>query len=85
VPRSDLALGLTIARGYGNTPISDPLVRAVLHDDVGDVEGVLLAGPVLVSWSSRPDPNRPVDGPRPVRTTLQVGSPSSGEVTSVRA
>jgi hypothetical protein len=84
VPRSDVAFGLTIAGGYGDTPVSDPLVRAVLHDDDGDVEGVLLSGRVFVSWSSRLDPNRSIDAPRPVRTPLQVGSPSSGEVTAVR-
>jgi hypothetical protein len=53
VPMSALALGLTVLRRYDAVPPNfPPVVRAVLHDDGGPVDGVVLAGRIFVSWSS---------------------------------
>jgi hypothetical protein len=53
VPISEMALRLTIARLYGPmTGTVAPVIRAVLDDDGGAVEGVILAGRIFVSWSS---------------------------------
>jgi hypothetical protein len=82
VPVSRMASGLMIFRTY--EPITDePAIRAVLHDPAGPVEGVLLVGRILVSWSSV----IPADVPhteRRLNRQLLVGLPVKGTVTSVQ-
>lgn len=81
VPPSSLALGLTVLRRY--QPLHSavaPVVRAVLHEDAGPIEGVLLTGRMFVSWSS----TLAVKAPAPVdrlNCRLHVGVPEKGTVT----
>ena len=83
VPISAMALGLTIARLYG--PVNGtaaPMIRAVLDDDGGAVEGVVLAGRIFVSWFSTRAGQSHAPAGRLVRR-LQVGTPEPGTVASV--
>jgi hypothetical protein len=84
VPESALALGLTVLRQHQPfRPVTAPVVRAVAHEPNGPCHGVLLAGRVFVSWSSRLlDIHQPA-APRQVRATLQVGSRLNGTVPSM--
>jgi hypothetical protein len=82
VPTSRLALGMMIFRTY--EPITDePLIRAVLHDPAGPVEGALLVGRIFVSWSSAIPAEMP-PSERRLSRRLVVGTPTKGTVTSVQ-
>ncbi|MFG1861922.1 HNH endonuclease [Microbispora bryophytorum] len=85
VPISPLAWGLTVYRHHETRRLtSAPLVRALAHSEEESIEGVLLAGRVFVSWSSRVDPDRPpCREPEPFQVRLQVGEPTNGTVSSV--
>jgi hypothetical protein len=79
VPESRLALGLTVLRRHQpSSPVTAPVVTAVAHEPTGPCHGVLLAGRVFVSWSSRPvDVHEPAAS-RQLRATLQVGGRLDG-------
>jgi hypothetical protein len=79
VPESRLALGLTVLRCHQpSSPVTAPVVTAVAHEPTGPCHGVLLAGRVFVSWSSRPvDVHEPAAS-RQLRATLQVGGRLDG-------
>jgi hypothetical protein len=79
VPESRLALGLTVLRRHQPaSPVTAPVVTAVAHEPTGPCHGVLLAGRVFVSWSSRPvDVHEPAAS-RQLRATLQVGGRLDG-------
>jgi hypothetical protein len=79
VPESQLALGLTVLRHHQpSSPVTAPVVTAVAHEPTGPCHGVLLAGRVFVSWSSRPfDVHEPAPS-RQLRATLQVGGRLDG-------
>ena len=79
VPESRLALGLTVLRrDQPSSPVTAPVVIAVAHEPAGPCHGVLLAGRVFVSWSSRPfDVHEPAAS-RQLRATLQVGGRLDG-------
>lgn len=80
VPASRMAAGLMIFRTY--EPITDePVIRAVLHDPAGPVDGVLLVGRIFVSWSSAIAADVP-RAERRLNRRLLVGSPVEGTVTS---
>jgi hypothetical protein len=82
VPVGKLAAGLTIYRTYD--PItSEPLMRAVVHDQNGPIEGVLLAGRVFVSWSMTVGVDVPRGASR-VGRRLLLGTPQTGTVTAVQ-
>lgn len=84
VPVSRFALGLTVLRLDTTTPIvTAPVVRAIAHEAAGPYGGVVLAGRVFVSWSSRPVENLPAATQREVRFNLQVGGRVDGTVSSV--
>jgi hypothetical protein len=84
VPESALALGLTVLRQHQPfRPVTAPVVRAVAHEPNGPCHGVLLAGRVFVSWSSRLLDIHQSAAPRQVRATLQVGSRLNGTVPSM--
>ncbi|MEU8251644.1 HNH endonuclease [Nonomuraea sp. NPDC048916] len=84
VPYSPLAMGLTVIRHVGATPLaSAPLVRAVVHLSEEPIEGVLLVGRIFVSWSSTFNPGHRPDQDRHLQVSLQVGEPISGTVQSV--
>lgn len=85
VPASPLAWGLTIYRNYEtSSPALAPLVRAVAHSDKESIEGVLLAGNVFVSWSSRMEPGQTVQREsEPFHIRLEVGEAVSGTIISV--
>ena len=81
VPESTIALGLTVLRQHQPfRPVTAPVVRAIAHEPTGPRRGVLLAGRVFVSWSSRPfDVQKPA-APRQLRATLQVSGRLDGTV-----
>src|SRR5262249_11570111 len=81
VPESTLALGLTVLRQYQPVrPVTAPVERAIAHEPTRPCHGVLLAGRVFVSWSSRPfDVHKPAAS-RQLRATLQVGGRLDGTV-----
>jgi hypothetical protein len=81
VPESTLALGLTVLRQRQPfRPVMAPVVRAIAHEPTGPCHGVLLAGRVFVSWSSRTfDVHKPAK-PRQLRATLQVNGRLDGRV-----
>jgi hypothetical protein len=81
VPESTLALGLTVLRQHEPfRPVTAPVVRAVAHERTGPCHGVLLAGRVFVSWSSRAvDVHQPA-APRQLRVALQVSGRLDGTV-----
>lgn len=84
VPHSRLALGLTVLRFHEPaSPVTAPVVRAVAHETTGPCDGVLLAGRVFVSWSSRLTDDRRAATPRQLRATLHVGGHVDGTVSSV--
>jgi len=81
VPESTLALGLTVLRHHQPLrPVTAPVVRAIAHEPTGPCHGVLLAGRVFVSWSSRPSDVHKPAAPRQLRATLQVGGRLDGTV-----
>lgn len=81
VPESTLALGLTVLRQHQPfRPVTTPVVTAIAHELTGPCYGVLLAGRVFVSWSSRTfDVYKPA-APRQLRATLQVSERLDGTV-----
>jgi hypothetical protein len=81
VPESALALGLTVLRQHEPfRSAAAPVVRAVAHEPTGPCHGVLLAGRVFVSWSSRAvDVHRPA-APRQLRVALEVSGRLDGTV-----
>jgi hypothetical protein len=81
VPESTIALGLTVLRQHQPfRPVTAPVVRAIAREPTGPCRGVLLAGRVFVSWSSRPfDVQKPA-APRQLRATLQVSGRLDGTV-----
>jgi hypothetical protein len=85
VPESRLALGLTVLRSHqlspSAPPVTAPVVSAVAHEATGPCQGVLLAGRVFVSWSSRPFDVQQPAAPRQLRATLQVGGRLVGTVS----
>jgi hypothetical protein len=84
VPQSRLALGLTVLRRHRPCrPGTAPVVWAVAHVPADPCDGVLLAGRVFVSWSSRPFGVRQPEAPRQLRATLQVGGRLDGAVPSI--
>ena len=83
VPESRLALGLTVLRRHQPCrPVAAPVVWAVAHEPVGLCDGVLFAGRVFVSWSSRPFDVQQPAAPRRLHATLQVGGRMDGTVPS---
>jgi hypothetical protein len=81
VPESTLALGLTVLRQHQPFRlVTAPVVRAIAHETTGPCDGVLLAGRVFVSWSSRLfDVHEPAAS-RQLRATLQVSGRLDGTV-----
>lgn len=81
---SRIALGLHVLRIDGPAAASaGPLAVAVAQVDDAQIEGVLLAGSVFVSWTS--DPNRVVPSatPRRLQVAMDVGGKIDGVVRSV--
>jgi hypothetical protein len=84
VPESRLALGLTVLRRYQPCrPGTAPVVWAVAQVPTGPCNGVLLAGCVFVSWSSRPFDVQQSAAPQHLRATLQVRGRLDGTVPSI--
>lgn len=83
VPRSDLALGLTVLRSSGGPELDWPVVHAVadIEDQEDPCHGVVLGGTTFVSWSSEPD-DAPYDV-APVLLTLTVGDRVGGVIAAV--
>jgi len=83
VPESRLALGLTVLRRHQPfRPVPASVAWAVAHEATGPCHGVLLAGRVFVSWSSRPSDVYQPAAPRQLRARLQVGGRLDGTVSS---
>ncbi|HSV65286.1 MAG TPA: HNH endonuclease [Mycobacteriales bacterium] len=86
VPRSPLALGLTVLKLDGHPSVSaSPIVKAVAQLADGPCEGVVLAGRVFVSWMSQPPANDELVQPSPLRLEFAVGGKVDGIVASVEA
>lgn len=83
VPRSVIALGLTVLRSDNGPRLDWPVVHCVAElEDGTEVEGVTLAGTTFVSWSSDPVVEAP-EATQQVQATLTVGAPVGGIVRSV--
>jgi hypothetical protein len=86
VPVSRLALGLTVVRFVAPWPgVTAPAIRAIIHEDSGPCEGVILAGQVFVSWSSLIGAIAPAATPRQLRVSLMVGGTMDGTISAVDA
>jgi len=81
VPRSDLALRLTVLRAAQGPVLNWPVVHCVAKTENGDVQGVMLAGTTFVSWESDPRPRS--QEAQPIRTTITVDGPLDGVVRTV--
>jgi hypothetical protein len=82
VPRSDLAMGLTVLRSDAGPLVDWPVVHAVAELDDDVVEGVILGGSTFVSWSSDPARGRSLVQ-HGWQHSLSVGEPLDGTVVSV--
>jgi HNH endonuclease len=84
VPRSDLALGLTVLRSDDGPRLNRPVVYCIAEmEDGAEVHGVTLAGTTFVSWSWEPGIEAAVQ--EPVRASLTVGVHIDGVVRRVDA
>jgi len=85
VPRSELGLGLLVARTDGGPRIDWPVMLAVADCEGDAVHGVLLAGTTFVSWESTipAEGSRPLLEQRIIETSMSVSAPLTGTVTDV--
>ena len=87
VPRSDLALGLTVLRSDTGRRLEWPVVVCLAEvDDEETIEGVMLGGTTFVSWHSQVPSRRATRAAaesRPVSVSLTVGQPLEGVVRAV--
>jgi HNH endonuclease len=82
VPRSEIALGLTVLRSNELLPVNWPVAYCVaVTEDGAEVPGVTLARKTFVSWSWGPVGETEV--PQPVQASLTVGTPIEGVVRDV--
>jgi HNH endonuclease len=82
VPRSDLALGLTVLRFNEGPRLGWPAIHCIAEMEDKSLEGVLLAGTTFVSWSSdQPPADRKVQ--QPLHVSLTVGDPVDGIIRAV--
>jgi hypothetical protein len=82
VPRSAIALGLTVLRGEPRVKWP-PLVYCIADmEDGAEIHGVTLAGRTFVSWSSEPVADAEVPQ-KPVRVSFAIGAPIDGVVSEV--
>jgi hypothetical protein len=83
VPRSAIALGLTVLRSSGGSRLEWPVVHCIADmKDGGEVPGVTLAGTTFVSWSSEAVAEAEAQQ-QPVRVSFRVGAPIDGVVREV--
>lgn len=79
VPRSEIALGLTVLRSSEPLPVDWPLAHGVaVEEDGTEIKGVLLAHTTFVSWNWKPV--QEIEDDRRVHVTLTVGKPLEGVV-----
>lgn len=83
VPRSRLALGLTVVRSHDGPVVEWPVVYALANVDDTPTPGVLLGGTTFVSWSS--EPRDGLDDVAPLSVRLMVGARLEGVVSSPKA
>lgn len=81
VPRSRLAMGLTVLRSHDGPIVEWPVVYAVADIDHAPTHGVVLGGTTFVSWSS--EPREEVEDAAPMNVRLIVGARLEGVVASV--
>ncbi|MDP9451966.1 MAG: HNH endonuclease [Actinomycetota bacterium] len=82
VPRSPLALGLTVLRSHDGPVVEWPVVYALANVDGTPTHGVLLGGTTFVSWSS--EPRDEVAHAAQLSVPLVVGARLEGVVSSVQ-
>ncbi|WP_306215268.1 hypothetical protein [Actinoplanes sp. RD1] len=83
VPVSEVAAGLIICRRYDTVGIPmEPVMRAVLHEPEADIEGVLLAGRIFVSWMSYLGADTPDQTENQLSRTLSIGEPQQAVITT---
>jgi hypothetical protein len=81
VPRSRLALGLTVLRSHDRPVVEWPVVYALADVDGTPTHGVLLGGTTFVSWSS--ERRDEVNDATQLSMPLIVGARIGGVVSSV--
>lgn len=82
VPRSDIALGLTVLRSKGTPRTNEPVLRSIATGaDNEELHGVTLAG-TFVSWSWEPGAE-PQQKQQPVRASFTLDGPIPGVVRDV--
>jgi hypothetical protein len=82
VPRSDIALGLTVLRSDGGPQLDWPVVHCLAETEENEsIHGVMLAGTTFVSWHSDLPAEREVQ--QSVNASLTVGRPIDGVVRTV--